>query len=210
MSKIYVFDMDGTLIDSMPRFGGAMLSILDEENIPYGDDMLNFITPLGYVNTAKYYQTLGVKGSVEDIVNRMQEKLVYEYTNNIKLKPFVKEYLEGLKGEGASLSVFTASPHIVTDICLKNNGVFHLFDNVWTVDDIGLPKSETACFEKLAARLNCKVRDINFFDDNMIAITTSHKAGCNTYAVYDSQTDEEIESIKQSVGRFIRSFYELM
>ena len=210
MSKIYVFDMDGTLIDSMPRFGGAMLSILDEDNIPYGDDMVNFITPLGYVNTAKYYQTIGVKGSVEDIVKRMQEKLVYEYTNNIKLKPFVKEYLEKLKGEGASLSVFTASPHIVTDICLKKNGVFDLFDNVWTVDDIGLPKSETSCFEELARRLNCKVADINFFDDNMIAISTSFKAGCNTYAVYDSQTDEEIQEIKESVGRFVRSFSELM
>ena len=210
MNKIYVFDMDGTLIDSMSSFGRGMLSILEEDNIPYGDDMLNFITPLGYVNTAKYYQTLGVKGSVEDIVKRMQEKLVYEYTNNIKLKSGVSSYLKKLKSEGACLSVFTASPHIVTDVCLKVNGVYDLFDNVWTVDDIGLPKSEVACFEELARRLDCTVADINFFDDNMIAINTSHAAGCNTYAVYDSQTDEQIEEIKKTVGRFVRSFEELM
>mgnify|MGYP002512447449 CR=1 FL=1 len=56
----YLFDFDGTLVDSMPTYVSAMLRILDENGITYGDDIVKTITPLGYVYTAKYYRSLGL------------------------------------------------------------------------------------------------------------------------------------------------------
>ena len=51
--KYYLFDFDGTLVDSMPTFVGVMLRILDENGIKYGSDIVKIITPLGYIGTAK-------------------------------------------------------------------------------------------------------------------------------------------------------------
>ena len=69
MKKTFLFDFDGTLVDSMPSFINVMLRVLNESNIKYGDDIVKIITPLGYVGSAKYFQTLGMNKSVNEIVD---------------------------------------------------------------------------------------------------------------------------------------------
>lgn len=56
--QTYLFDFDGTLVDSMPTYISAMLRILDENGITYGDDIIKIITPLGVNGTAEYYLQL--------------------------------------------------------------------------------------------------------------------------------------------------------
>ena len=46
--KTYLFDFDGTLVDSMPTYGAVMKRILDENRVSYGDDIIKIITPLGF------------------------------------------------------------------------------------------------------------------------------------------------------------------
>lgn len=211
MRPIYVFDLDGTLIDSVSRYSAGILKILDDAGITYDDTLIKIITPLGYTKTAEYYiERFGMQDTVENIVAHIEKNLYTEYAENIVLKPTVREYLEKLNSEGAALYVLTASPHLVTDVCLKRNGVYDLFDIVWSLDDFGLTKSDTRVFYKVAELLGCKTGDIHFFDDNMIALENGAEAGCMTYGVYDSQTEEEIEEIRPKLKKFIRSFAEMM
>ena len=51
--KDLVFDFDGTLVDSMPTWGGKMLRILKEEGVSYPDNIIEIITPLGDAGTAR-------------------------------------------------------------------------------------------------------------------------------------------------------------
>ena len=74
----FLFDFDGTLVDSMPTYIQVMLRILDENEIPYGSDIVKIITPLGYYNTAKYYQTLGLDMPEEEIVALMHKYAFYK------------------------------------------------------------------------------------------------------------------------------------
>lgn len=209
-SKIYVFDLDGTLVNSMPRYEAGMLSILDEAGIAYGDDLIKIITPLGYTKTAEYYiNELGLDDSVANIVSKMENKLVYEYSNNIFLKPGVNEYVRRLHAEGARLFVLTASPHIVTDVCLKHNGIYDLFETVWSVEDFGLSKSGTELFYEVARRIGCERDEINYFDDSLIALKNAKKSGYITYAVYDRHEPDEIEIMKKEYDIFVGSFEEL-
>ena len=211
MKKVYIFDLDGTLVNSMPYYTKGTLSVLDDEGIPYEPELINVLTPLGYTKTAEYYiEKMGVKGTVEEIVERLKKKLVYEYTYNIKLKPFVGEYLRKLKAEGAQLYVLTASPHIVTDVCLQRNGVYDLFDEVWSVEDYGLSKSGTELFFKVAERVGWEMSDVHYFDDNTIAVINSHKAGFKVYGVLDIQPENEVEIVRQNCDVFVESFEQLM
>ena len=209
--KIYVFDLDGTLVDSMPYFKRAMLSIADDEGIGYDDELIKILTPLGYVGGAKYYiETYGINATVEELCEKVRVRLVNEYTYNIKLKEGVREYLTKLYNRGARLFVLTASPHSVTDVCLKNNGVYDMFEKVWSVEDFGLTKSDTRIFFDVAKTICCEPSEVNYFDDSLIAIENAGKAGYITYGVYDSQSEEELLRMKNELAdTVIMSFTEL-
>jgi beta-phosphoglucomutase-like phosphatase (HAD superfamily) len=210
MRKIYVFDLDGTLVDSMPYFTKGILSILDDAGIPYEPELINVVTPLGYTKSAELYVTMGVKDDVPTIVKNIEKKLVREYSENVKLKAGVGEYLRRLHSKGARLFVLTASPHIVTDVCLKNNGVYGLFERVWSVEDFGMSKSDVTIFYKVADTIGCDVSEVNYFDDNLTAVTNSKRAGYFVYGIKDSQTKADTEKIMELSDRFVESFEDLL
>ena len=210
MTNICVFDLDGTLVDSMQRYAAGILSVLDDEGIPYTPDLIGILTPLGYTKSAELYRTMGVPGTVEDIVRRIENKLVEQYANYIPLKEGVGDYLRKRKAEGAKLYVLTASPHIVTDVCLQHNGVYDLFDAVWSVEDYGIAKGDVRVYEAVAERIGCRTEDISFFDDNVTALSTGKQAGCYTIAVYDRHSEEAFAALCAHGDMHIRSFAELI
>ena len=211
-TAICVFDLDGTLVDSMPYFTKGMLSIADDAGISYDDTLIKILTPLGYVKGAEYYvNKLGVNDTVENIVSKINSRLLYEYANNIYTKPFVKEYLFKLHENGARMFVLTASPHSVTDVCLKHNGIYDLFEKVWSVEDFGLSKSDTRIFFEVARTIGCEPCEIHYFEDSLIALENAKKAGFMTYGVYDAQSDEELENMKSELADIVvMDFQELL
>ncbi len=84
--KTYLFDFDGTLVDSMPTFVSVMLRILDEHKIKYSEDIVKIITPLGYHGTAEYFRTIGIPLPTDELVEKMNEYARYEYAHNITKK----------------------------------------------------------------------------------------------------------------------------
>ena len=110
--KAYLFDFDGTLVDSMPSYSSVMLRILDENGIKYEKDIIKIITPLGYTGTAEYYiNNLGLPMAKDDAVDLMKKYAYDEYAYKIEAKSHVAEVLRELRRSGTSLSVLTASPH---------------------------------------------------------------------------------------------------
>ena len=211
MKPIYIFDLDGTLVDSMPCFAKGILKIADDAGLQYDETLLKILTPLGYQKAAEYYvNELGVKDSVESIVSRIKQNLVHEYTHNIVTKKGVREYLTRLYESGARLFVLTASPHLVTDVCLQKNGVYDLFETVWSVEDFSLNKSDTRLFFKVAETLGCTPEEIHYFDDSLIALANAKKSGYRTYAVYDAQNGEEVALMKREYDVFVGSFEDLL
>ena len=93
----YVFDFDGTLVDSMQIYISNMLKILDDNNIDYPDDIIKKITPLGVVDTAKYFINMGVKQSLEEVIKAVEDYAFYEYSYNIPAKENVISTLIELK-----------------------------------------------------------------------------------------------------------------
>ena len=86
--KTYLFDFDGTLVDSMPVFCRCMLRILDEEGISYEKDIIKTLTPLGLSGTIAYFMSLGVKSSQDEILHRVQLYLLDAYEErHLRKKP---------------------------------------------------------------------------------------------------------------------------
>ena len=210
MKKAYLFDFDGTLVDSMPTYVNSMLRILDENGIEYGDGLVKIITPLGLIGTAEYYIKMGVNKPREEIIMKMKEYMYEEYLYNIPAKDNVISVLKTLKEKGAKLSVLTASPHVTLDPCLKRLGIFDLFDNVWSCDDFSTTKADPQIYVKSAEKIGERVEDILFLDDNYNADLTAKKAGMQVCAVYDESSKDYIEEMKTVADYYIYNFKELL
>ena len=206
----YLFDFDGTLVDSMDTYVGVMLSILDKNGIKYEKDIVKVITPLGYLGTANYFIEMGVKASVLQLVCQMRDNMVYEYANNIGEKPNVISTLRALKARGDSLNVLTASPHVTLDPCLKRLGIFDLFDNVWSCDDFETTKANPEIYRMAAERIGLPVGEIIFLDDNFNAIKTAKDAGMRVFGVYDRSSEEFTADLKSISEKYISDFTELL
>ena len=207
----YLFDFDGTLVDSMPTYVSVMLRVLDENQIPYDKSIIKIITPLGYLGTAKYYtEQLGLKLSEEEIMARFDAYAYDGYAYQIKAKKNVVEVLRRLKAQGADLHVLTASPHKVLDVCLKRLDIYELFTNVWSCDDFATTKADPAIYTMAAERIGRPVGEILFLDDNYNADKTAKTAGMRVCGVYDPSSEEYQAEIKAITDHYITDFSELL
>lgn len=206
----YLFDFDGTLVDSMPYWSQKMINILIENKVDYPKDIIKIITPLGDIGSAKYFkEILKVNVSIEDMLKDMDEYALPKYRNVISLKDGVKEYLEMLKDNNCSLNILTASPHKMLDPCLKRNGIFDLFDNIWSCDDFKTTKSDPQIYIDAAKKIGVKENELVFFDDNIGAIKTAAQAGLYTVGVYDDSGKDFSDNLKEIADLYIESFVNL-
>ena len=206
----YLFDFDGTLVDSMPTYVSVMLRILDENNVKYSDDIVKIITPLGYKGTAEYYIKLGLELPCEEIVAQMNAYALDAYVNHIQAKDGVIEALRVLKARGDDLNVLTASPHPMLDPCLKRLGIYDLFTNVWSCEDFNTTKSDPEIYRMAAEKIGVAASDIIFLDDNYNADKTAKSAGMIVYGVYDPSSAEFEEEIRSITDKYIHNFKELI
>ena len=205
----YLFDFDGTLVDSMPTFVSMMLRILDENHIQYGDDIVKIITPLGYAGTADYFIQLGMPLSKEEIMALMHKYALDAYVNEIPAKSNVVPALKEMKARGDSLNVLTASPHPMLDPCLKRLGIYDLFDCVWSCDDFNTTKSNPEIYKLAAEKIGKPVDEIMFLDDNYNADKTAKSAGMLVCGVYDDSSKDYVEEMKTVTDYYIFDFSEL-
>ena len=211
MENTYLFDFDGTLVDSMPTYTSVMLRILNENNILYSKDIIKTITPIGINGAAEYYiNTLGINKSKEELIDLMKSYMLEAYYNTIPAKKNVISVLTELKNRGDSLNVLTASPHITLDACLKRLGIYDLFDNVWSCDDFNTTKANPDIYVMAAKLLNKNIEDIWFLDDNLGADMTAKTAGMNVCGVYDDSSKDYAEEIKSIADDYIYDFSELL
>ena len=211
MNNCYLFDFDGTLVDSMPTFVSAMLRILDENHIRYDKDIIKIITPLGLDGTVEYYiNQLGVNMSRDELIFLMEKYILDAYFHTIPAKENVPEVLKTLKAQGASLNILTASPHITLDACLKRLGLWELFDNVWSCDDFNTTKADPQIYVRAAQRMNTTVENVLFLDDNLNADMTAKSAGMLVCGVYDESSKDYVEQMKAATDFFIYNFQELL
>lgn len=207
----YLFDFDGTLVDSMPAYIDVMLKILDENNIKYEKDIIKTITPLGYVGTAKYCkEKLGLEMHENEILEKMNSYIYDEYAYNIPAKSNVIETLKKLKEQGADLYVLTASPHSLLDICLKRLGIYKFFTEIWSCDDFGTTKTDTEIYRMAANKIGKHIDEILFLDDNYNADKTASEAGMKVCGVFDKSSEEYANDIKDVSNYYIYDFSELL
>ena len=212
MSKAYVFDMDGTLADSMISVWGVMpLQFLKERNIPYPSDLLKRVLALGVPGLIKYYKEhFEISETAEEIQAWFISYGRDLYATSIPAKPFAKEALLALKAQGASLHILTGSPHVFLDPWVKRVGLEQLFDNIWSVDDFPVNKSHPELYKEISKRLGVPEKDCVMIDDSNVPLETAKLAGWKTIGIYDEVSKNNETEMRKIADKYIYSFEELL
>lgn len=211
MIRAVILDLDDTLVDSWSRFDGGMLPVLEAEGIEFDrDELIAKMHPQGVPPTAALFCKMGVPGTVEEVTRRLEEGMLREYAHHIRLMPGVREYLHRLRKGGVRLFVLTASPHSLADPCLRNNGVLDWFEQVWTVEDYGMGKSDPRLFEQVVKAVGLPAEEILYFDDNPVALVNAIAAGMQSCGVLCPHTPQNAAEILAMPCRHIVSFDELL
>ena len=210
MNKVYLFDFDGTLVDSMPTYTAVMMKILNDHHVPYGPELIKTITPLGLAGATAYFRQLGLKTDGEETLAAMKKTMLDAYWYHIPAKKNVLNVIQTLQERGEDLNILTASPHITMDACLKRLGMYELFRNVWSCEDFATTKSDPAIYTMAAERLGKQVHEVIFLDDNLDAVRTAKQAGMQAVGVYDPSSAEYEKEIRAAADGYITDFIELL
>ena len=200
----FLFDFDGTLIDSMPTFSSCVLTVLDKFGVKYPSDIIKTCTPLGAKDTPKYcIETFGMNTTEEEFRSLMFEVAVPDYENTIPAKPTVVETMKELKARGYCLNILTGSPHETLDPCFARLGFGELFDKAWSVNDFPYNKTEPEIYLEAARLLGVEPEAIVFLDDNIEANRAAKRAGLTVIGVYDESGDAFVEDMKCELDGYV-------
>jgi len=209
--KAYIFDLDGTLLDSMGVWAQVDTDFLAKRGIAVPPDYMDAISSMTFHETAAYtIKRFSLPDGVEDLMREWNEMAAYAYGHTVKMKPNAKEYLITLRERGAKLAVATSLSAELCAPVLRNNGIDNFFDAICRTDEVGHGKSHPDVFLLTAKKIGVSPRDCLVFEDILAAVKSAKNAGMGVCAVYDKASESDWEQIKAVADYAIIDFHEAL
>ena len=205
--KAYIFDLDGTLLDSMGVWLDVDVKFLKKRGIVMSDDYTDRISAMAFPEVAAYtIKRFGLPDSVESIMRECNEMAIFAYKNTVKMKLGAKEYLDKLQKRGVKLAVATSSTPELYEPALRNHGIYDWFDVICDASEVGCGKSRPDIFLITAKKLGVQPTDCIVFEDILAAVRSAKSVGMTVYGVYDESSAGDWEQIKQIADGVITDF----
>lgn len=207
-----IFDLDGTLMDSMgfwSELDGIYLRSKGIDTIP--EDYLLEIAHLGSYETAIYTKKrFSIPETPEEMMKEWHSMSIDFYANKVALKEGALNYLKLLKSRGVKLGVATANDEDLYIPALKLTGIDNLFDAVVNVSEVERKKGFPDIYLLACERMGVKAEESVVFEDILLGIKGARAGGFKTVGVFDETSERDVPEIKRIADKFIVSFKELM
>lgn len=198
MNKRYaIFDMDGTLVDSMVFWQGLAIEYLAGKGINRNmDAILEHIKAMTMTESAAFFiEEFRLSGTPESVAAEMNAMMDAHYRKDIPLKSGVGEYLSRIHSMGIRMCVASATKSELMEACLKRLGIAGYFGFLLSCEEVGVGKSQPDVFLEAAKRLDAQPYEIAVYEDSLFAVKTAKNAGFYTIAVYDDSNKYEWEKL---------------
>lgn len=206
-----IFDLDGTLLDSMGVWRRIDADFLGKRGIRVPDDYLKAITAKNFQDAADYtIERFGLKESADVIMAEWFDMAIDAYTNDVALKPFVKEYMQILRENDVKIAAATSSDARLFEPCLKHHGIYEWFDAFSVTAEVKRGKGYPDVYENAAEKLGLKAADCVVYEDILKGVEGAKLGGFYVIGVEDVHSSYEKEEIQKEADRYITTFEELM
>lgn len=206
-----IFDVDGTLLDSMPIWEDVSVRYLHSLGVEAECDLSRKLERMSVEEGAAYLkETYALESSPEEIA-RATLKIVEDfYFYEAPLKPGVREYLDELKAREIPMVIATSSVREHVEAALRRLDVLHYFAKIFTCTEVGEGKTRPLIYEKAGAYIGGDFRKIAVFEDAIHALETAKQAGFYTVAVYDPSAGKDWERLQKEADVAVTDMRQLM
>ncbi|MGL5977834.1 MAG: HAD family hydrolase [Erysipelotrichaceae bacterium] len=210
-AKGYVFDLDGTLIDSIPVWKMVDELYLEQLSLPFTDEIAQKIKAQSFAQTAAFYIAyFNLDKTVEEVQAEWFAMVQHHYANTIPLKAGVRVFLETLKANGLPMAIASScDPRLIRE-SLALHGLDSMFDFIITSGELGKSKSQPDIYLYCAKRMGLEPEDIVVFEDLSIAMRSAYRAGFQVVAVKDEDSENDIAHIERFSHHYIEDFTQLL
>lgn len=206
-----IFDMDGTLIDSMYLWREVDKEFLQKRGFSVPVDLFHHL-PQGnsFIQTAQYFKDrFGLADSPESIMQEWNDMVSWHYENEVKLKPGAKEVLEKLYQKKVPLGLGTSNSYDLAKKVLTRNGVWDYFSAVVTGDMELLGKPYPDIYLECARQLKIPPEYCLVIEDTLPGIQAAKAAGMKAISIYDEDSLEFHPQMQVLADAFVHNFKEL-
>jgi beta-phosphoglucomutase-like phosphatase (HAD superfamily) len=205
-----VFDMDGTLLDSMYLWDKACVDyLLNMGKTPEPGLPLKFKT-MSITESAVYYQKhYQITDSVDKITNDINNLLKYSYENTVSEKKGATRILDALKQKNIKMYVATSTDSHLVDIALKSHHMDNYFEGVLTCRQVNASKRFSKVYDVAVDNLRLTKKDVIVFEDSYFAIKTLKENDYKVIAMKDASSKSDADKIISIADIYISSFDEL-
>lgn len=209
--KAVLFDLDGTLVDSMWIWKTIDIEYLKRFNVELPEQFQDDIEGMSFTETAEYFkEKFNLPDKVEKIKSDWNEMASHYYANKIFLKDYAMEFLDYLIDNDYKTGIGTSNSKELVEIIINRHNLKKYFGTIRTSCEVSKGKPSPDIYLRVAKDLNVKPENCLVFEDVPAGIMAAKNAGMKVCAVYDDFSKNLIEKIKTIADYYIESYEEIM
>lgn len=206
-----IFDLDGTLVDSMGMWHEIDKAYLGKFEIPLPIDLQKEIEGLSFSETAQYFKnTFAIPDTVEKIQKDWNEMAWDQYCNQVPLKNGVMEFLEYLKENNIKVGIATSNSRELVTAILQSHGIQPYFSCIMTSNEVPKGKPAPDIYLKVAENFQVPPEKCLVFEDIVNGIQAGLSAGMRVCAVEDVYSAYQRDMKAKMAHYYIESYRELL
>lgn len=206
-----IFDLDGTLLDSMDVWADVDRKFLGERGFAVPDDYMPTIASMQFREIADYtIERFGLDDTPEALMDEWTRLAAYAYGHEVEAKPGARRFLEALKARGIRLAVATTLLPGLREPALEHLGLLPLFDAIVDVDMAGAGKSRPDIYLLAASKLGVEPESCLVFEDILPAIRSARQAGMHPWGVLDASSRSDWGAIEREADGTLNDFTGLL
>lgn len=206
----FLFDMDGTLLDSMGYWRGENRKFMARHNLPIPKDIENILDIMsGHALARRIAKDYQGEYTFEAIVDEYGREMPKYYQTVIQPKQGAKRFLEALKKQGKKLAVVTATHTETARMALKRHDMLDYFELVTDETDTPFHKSDPKMYIAVAEKLGVKPERCVMFEDALYAMKGAKAAGLTVFAIFEkiyTELPEQTRDIPTVSSMYVDTF----
>lgn len=207
-----IFDMDGTLLDSMWIWPDIDDVFLEKYNLTKPEGFHEGMEGKSYPETAQYFLDLfpSLTQTREEIMDEWNEMAHDRYISQVRLKSGAKEFILSMIEEGKKIGIATSNSRFLVNDTLKALKIEHLFGSVRTSCEAGAGKPAPDVYLLVASDLEVKPERCLVFEDVPMGILAGVNAGMKTCAIDDEFSRPQEDKKRELADFYIYDFNDIM
>ena len=209
--KAVIFDLDGTLIDSMSMWDDINVEYLGKFGLTVPENLQREISGMSFTECAIYFkEKFHLPDSIEEIKEVWNEMAMYKYTHEVPLKTGVLEFLKELKQRGIKTGIATSNSIELVEAVLDSLQIAKYFDEVHTSCEVQKGKPAPDIYLFVAKCLFVAPEQCLVFEDVPEGIIAGKRAGMQVCAVEDAFSNYMLEEKKKLADYYIVDYREVL